>query len=69
MDTANDILGFDIKSMIFYGTEDSLRLTEIAQPALYIVSGMYFEKFKQLNEGFKLIKLYLITQILILYLI
>ena len=55
MDNACDILKFDIKSMIFDGTEENLRLTEIAQPALYIVSAMYFEKFKQLGEEFEVV--------------
>ncbi len=55
MDTAVDILGFDIKSMMFEGTEENLKLTEIAQPALYIASAMYFEKFKGLGENFEVV--------------
>ncbi len=55
MDIAVDILGFDIKSMMFEGTEENLKLTEIAQPALYIASAMYFEKFKGLGENFEVV--------------
>ena len=55
MDTAVDILGFDIKSMMFEGTEENLKLTEIAQPALYIASAMYFEKFKEFGENFEVV--------------
>lgn len=55
MEYACEILNFDIKSIVFDGTEDNLRLTEIAQPALYVVSAMYFEKFKQLNVAFEIV--------------
>ncbi|MGI6649747.1 MAG: ACP S-malonyltransferase [Bacillota bacterium] len=55
MDIANDILGFDIKSIVFAGSPDKLSLTEIAQPAIYIVSAMYMEKFKELREPFEIV--------------
>lgn len=55
MDYSNDILGFDLKSMIFNGTEEDLRSTEIAQPAIFVISAMYFEKFKQMGEGFNMV--------------
>lgn len=35
---ANDILGFDIQSIMFEGTEDDLRKTSVTQPAIYIHS-------------------------------
>jgi len=40
---------------MFEGTEENLKLTEIAQPALYIASAMYFEKFKGLGENFEVV--------------
>lgn len=40
MDNANDILGLDLKSMIFSGTEENLKLTEISQPAIFVVSAI-----------------------------
>ncbi|TJX13956.1 ACP S-malonyltransferase [Tissierella creatinini] len=55
MDYSNDILGLDLKSMIFNGTEEDLRATEIAQPAIFVISAMYFEKFKQMGEGFHMV--------------
>lgn len=55
MDDANEILGFDIKKIIFDGTDEEIRLTEIAQPSIFIVSAMYFEKFKQLDKGFEVV--------------
>lgn len=55
MDNSNEILGFDIKSIIFNGQEYELTLTEIAQPAIFIVSSMYFEKFKQMGEIFDVV--------------
>ena len=35
---ANEILGFDIQSIMFEGTEDDLRRTSVTQPAIYIHS-------------------------------
>ena len=37
-ETANDILGTDIQSIIFDGPEESLRQTQFTQPAIFIVS-------------------------------
>ena len=36
--TANDIMGFDLKSIIFEGPEELLKKTEYTQPAVYIIS-------------------------------
>lgn len=55
MDLSNDILGFNIRNIIFEGNEADLKLTEIAQPAIYIVSAMYLEKFKELNADFEVV--------------
>lgn len=38
MDSANHILGFDILSIMFKGTEDDLKKTEVTQPAIFIYS-------------------------------
>lgn len=36
--TANEILGFDISNVMFYGTGDELKQTNITQPAIFIHS-------------------------------
>ena len=38
MDKANDILGFDITSIMFGGTDEDLRATRVTQPAIFIHS-------------------------------
>lgn len=38
MDSANEVLGFDILSMMFSGTEEDLKKTSVTQPAIYIHS-------------------------------
>ncbi|MEM7297405.1 MAG: ACP S-malonyltransferase [Bacteroidota bacterium] len=38
MDNANDILGFDIKSIMFSGTDEELKQTKVTQPAVFIHS-------------------------------
>ena len=38
MDKANDILGFDITSIMFGGTDEDLRATKVTQPAIFIHS-------------------------------
>ena len=35
---ANDILGFDIQSIMFEGTEDQLKQTNVTQPAIFLHS-------------------------------
>jgi [acyl-carrier-protein] S-malonyltransferase len=37
-DTANDVVGFDLKSLCFTGPEDKLNQTDISQPAIYTTS-------------------------------
>jgi len=49
---ANDILGFDLRSLMFEGPEEKLRLTEYAQPAIFVASAMAFECYKKLGEPF-----------------
>ena len=38
MDSANDILGFDILNIMFNGTADELKSTRVTQPAVFIYS-------------------------------
>lgn len=38
MDSANHILGFDILSVMFNGTDEDLKKTEVTQPAIFIFS-------------------------------
>ncbi|MGC4129987.1 MAG: ACP S-malonyltransferase [Bergeyella sp.] len=38
MESANSILGFDILSIMFSGTEEDLKRTEVTQPAIFIHS-------------------------------
>lgn len=38
IDQANDILGFDIKSVMFEGTPEELKQTKVTQPAVFIHS-------------------------------
>jgi [acyl-carrier-protein] S-malonyltransferase len=45
-DRANEILNFDIKAKCFSGPEQMLKLTNISQPAILIVSIAAFEAFK-----------------------
>jgi len=37
-DSANDILGFDIKSVMFSGSDEELKQTKVTQPAIFIHS-------------------------------
>lgn len=38
IDKSNDILGFDIKSVMFSGTDEELKQTKVTQPAIFIHS-------------------------------
>ncbi|UHO37984.1 ACP S-malonyltransferase [Chryseobacterium capnotolerans] len=38
MESANEILGFDILSMMFHGTDADLKKTEVTQPSIFIHS-------------------------------
>lgn len=42
LDTANDILGFDILNIMFNGTEEDLRQTRVTQPAVFLHSMAQF---------------------------
>lgn len=42
-DDANEILGIDLKSIMFEGPEESLKQTEFTQPAIFLHSVALFE--------------------------
>ncbi len=48
-DKANEILGYDLKSICFEGPEELLKQTENTQPALFVHSLAIFEMLKDFN--------------------
>ena len=46
LDSANAILGFDLKDLLFNGPQERLTDTRYAQPAIYTCSAMYLAKAK-----------------------
>lgn len=44
---ANDILGYDLKTLLFNGPIEKLTETQYAQPAIFTCSAMYLELVKQ----------------------
>ena len=46
LDSANEILGYDLRNLLFNGPQEQLTDTQYAQPAIYTVSAMYLEKVK-----------------------
>lgn len=46
-ESANDIMGCDIQSIIFNGPEDTLKKTQYTQPAIYIVSVILGDLLKE----------------------
>ena len=48
---ANEILGYDIKSIIFEGPEEKLKQTQFTQPSIYIVSVILGKLMK--DNGFE----------------
>ncbi|HOP62743.1 MAG TPA: ACP S-malonyltransferase [Spirochaetota bacterium] len=46
---SNDILGFDIKSIIFSGTDEMLKETRYTQPAVFILSVIISELLREKN--------------------
>ena len=49
LDSANEILGYDLKDLLFNGPQEQLTDTKYAQPAIYTVSAMYLEKVKEMG--------------------
>lgn len=46
LDKANELLGYDLKDLLFNGPQEQLTDTKYAQPAIYTVSAMYLAKVK-----------------------
>ncbi|HBU69373.1 MAG TPA: [acyl-carrier-protein] S-malonyltransferase [Elusimicrobia bacterium] len=44
-DSANDVLGFDLKKIVFEGPEETLRQTQYTQPAIFAASMAAFNVF------------------------
>lgn len=47
LDTACELLGYDIRELMFEGPEEKLTDTQYAQPAIYVCSAMYLEKARK----------------------
>ncbi len=52
-DKANQIVGFDIKSICFTGPEDKLNSTDFSQPAIFVVSAALLELVGQIAPAIK----------------
>lgn len=46
LDEANDVLGYDLRVLMFEGPQDQLTDTKYAQPAIYTCSAMHLESAK-----------------------
>ncbi len=53
LDMACDILGYDLKTIMFEGPVEKLIDTRYAQPAIYTCSAMYLEKSKQADVEYE----------------
>ena len=51
-ETAEKILGFDIKKLMFEGTAEELAKTSVSQPAIFTMSLLCLEKFRLSGNGF-----------------
>lgn len=51
LDQANEILGYNMKDILFHGPIEKLTNTQYAQPAIFVCSAMHLEKAK--SEGVK----------------
>jgi [acyl-carrier-protein] S-malonyltransferase len=52
-DRANQIVGFDLKSICFAGPEDRLSSTDISQPAIFVASAALLELVRQIAPTIK----------------
>jgi [acyl-carrier-protein] S-malonyltransferase len=50
---ANQIVGFDLKSLCFNGPEEKLASTDISQPAIFTVSAALLEMMKEIAPSLK----------------
>lgn len=55
LDNANEILGYDLKYLLFNGPQEQLTDTKYAQPAIYTVSAMYLEKVKAVGLDYNFV--------------
>ena len=56
-DRANTVLGFDLKQICFSGNEESLKMTQICQPAVLTVTIAALEAFKsQIKPDFSSVR-------------
>ena len=46
-DTANEVLGWDLKGISFEGPEEALRSTKVCQPALYVHGYVVYALLKE----------------------
>ncbi|MGB0290519.1 MAG: [acyl-carrier-protein] S-malonyltransferase, partial [Opitutales bacterium] len=46
-DTANEVLGWDLKGISFGGPEEQLRSTKVCQPALYVHGYVVYALLKE----------------------
>lgn len=53
LDRACDVLGYDLKELMFNGPLEELTDTKYAQPAIYTCSAMYLEKAKEQGIGYE----------------
>lgn len=53
LNCACEILGYDIKDLLFNGPAEKLTNTKYAQPAIYTVSAMYLEQVKALGIDYE----------------
>ncbi len=47
LDIANEVVGYDLRKLMFEGPIESLTDTKIAQPAIFTCNAMYLEKLKE----------------------
>lgn len=55
LDRACDIIGFDIKDLVLHGLKDDYSGADMLEPAIFVTSAMYYEKYKALNGGFDVV--------------
>ncbi len=55
LDQANEILGYDLKTLMETGPAERLTETQYAQPAMYVCSAMYLEAVRAAEMDFKFV--------------
>ena len=49
---ANDILGFNISSIMFSGTDEELKQTSVTQPAIFLHSVIAYKTLQRCKTGY-----------------